>query len=247
MDVPNDRLLLMKSWISECENGHPACTVKGDGFRPTRLLDLEKFKDSRDVALISTADSPSGNAHYVTLSHGWDRSKRGPFPTVSANIDQRMRRISFDELPLTFQDAVDITRKLDVRYLWIDSLCMVQDQPEDVEQETAAMGQIYEQSYCTLAAASSHDEHGGCRVNAGKSAQKEPFRYLDIELHTERVRFFETKPCFWGNQYRCGPLRNRAWALPERLLSRGCCTSPRIPSCGSVKRRKLRRSCHGHR
>jgi len=220
MDVPNDQLLLMKSWISECENAHPACTAKEDGFRPTRLLDLRKFGDSRDLALISTADSPRENAHYITLSHGWDRSGRGSFTTISTNIDQRLRCILFDELPLTFQDAVDITRKLDIRYLWIDSLCIVQDQPEDVKKETAAMGQVYGQSYCTLAAASSRNEHEGCRVNADKNAKKEPFRYLDIELHTERVRFFETMPCYWGDQYRCGPLRKRAWALPERLLSR---------------------------
>ncbi|PMD19341.1 heterokaryon incompatibility, partial [Hyaloscypha hepaticicola] len=65
-------------------------------------------------------------------------------------------------LPKTFQDAVLITRDLGVRYLWIDSLCIIQDSDEDWEQEAARMSEVYANGYVMLAAHGSENCHGGC-------------------------------------------------------------------------------------
>ena len=219
--LPDDQFRLMRCWINECENTHPTCASKGDTFRPTRLLDLCKFGESRDLALVSTEDPTWESARYVTLSYYWGSDDGGRVNTTSSNIDERLRLIRFDELPLTFQDAVDITRKLDVRYLWIDSLCILQDSHDDWERQAAVFGQVFAHSYCTLAASSSSGHHGGCRVNADKSTQRDPFRYLDLELQSERIRIFgRHRPFRWGEQYHRGPLRRWAWALQERHLSR---------------------------
>lgn len=67
-----------------------------------------------------------------------------------------------EELPTTFQHAVIITQKLDVRFLWIDSLCIVQDDPSDWEVEASKMASIYSASFLTIAAVSSFNGNGGC-------------------------------------------------------------------------------------
>ncbi|KAK2050895.1 HET-domain-containing protein, partial [Colletotrichum caudatum] len=97
---------------------------------------------------------------YTTLSHCW-----GPRPvirTTSRTIDDHLGALPLDGLPPTFRDAVSITRSLGIRYVWIDSLCIVQDSEEDWELESARMGAVYASSYLTIAASASPDSTGGC-------------------------------------------------------------------------------------
>lgn len=70
--------------------------------------------------------------------------------------------IAVSYLPKTFQDAIKITRHLDIKYLWIDCLCIIQDDPDDWEREAAAMSQVYRNSYLTISAAASQDSYSGC-------------------------------------------------------------------------------------
>lgn len=81
--------------------------------------------------------------------------------TKHSTIQERRSRIPFASLPLTFRHAVQITRDLGVRYLWIDSLCIIQDSVEDWEVESSRMGAIYMHSYVTLAADSSRSSDAG--------------------------------------------------------------------------------------
>lgn len=64
-------------------------------------------------------------------------------------------------LPRTFRHAVEATRRLDVRYLWIDSLCIVQNSQRDWGHQSRDMGPIYALAFCTIAADGSPDSHGG--------------------------------------------------------------------------------------
>src|SRR5256885_2469339 len=73
----------------------------------------------------------------------------------------RMRCISFSEMPRTLQDAVIVTCRLGLRFLWVDALCIVQDDKSDWLQEAGKIGDIYMHSYCTIAAhAAQHADHG---------------------------------------------------------------------------------------
>jgi len=69
------------------------------------------------------------------------------------------------DLPSTFQDAVRITKSLQVRYLWIDSLCIIQDDFSDWEREASLMGNVYANSFLTIAASSSTDDSSGCLLS----------------------------------------------------------------------------------
>jgi len=131
---------------------------------------------------------------------------------------QRLKCINFESLPLTFQDAVKITRDLCIRYLWVDSLCIVQDDPDAWSSESGRMGNIYASSTCTLSAASSPNSFGGCRVNA-HNKRTYSARHLDLQFDTQRIRIFEDMPRDWINEYLENPLVTRGWALQEKELS----------------------------
>ena len=85
----------------------------------------------------------------------------GPLRTLTVNIEDRLKSIPMNILPRTFRDAVKVTRGLGLRYIWIDSLCIIQDSKSDWEQEAAQMADIYKGSYVTIAAEGSRDSHGG--------------------------------------------------------------------------------------
>lgn len=130
----------------------------------------------------------------VTLSHCWDPLSKRPVTTTTANLEQQLKRVPFGELPLSFKDAVQITPSLDVRYLWIDSLCIAQDSREDWEREVAVMRQIYAHSLCTLAASSSESSEGVCRVSSKAPTLIDRNSPLNLSIGSQRIRFFEKNP-----------------------------------------------------
>ncbi|KAJ5087745.1 HET-domain-containing protein [Penicillium angulare] len=95
--------------------------------RPTRVIDVDPDSSSTDVRLI---ESKGRQARYIALSHRWGGSET--LTTTSSTLDRRISGINLNELPKTFQDAIKIARLLHVRYLWIDSLCVIQDDTKDL-------------------------------------------------------------------------------------------------------------------
>jgi len=100
--------------------------------------------------------------HYLALSHCWGPSVSGErLITTKATLESRLKSIPLSKMPSNFFDATIITRKLGYRYLWIDSLCIIQDSCEDWETESANMGNIYTNASLTLAAAAAKDSDVG--------------------------------------------------------------------------------------
>ena len=89
---------------------------------------------------------------------------------------------------------MQITPSLDVRYLWIDSLCIAQDSREDWEREVAVTGQIYAHSLRILAASSSESSEGRCRVGSKASASIDRNPPLILSIGSQKTRFFEKSP-----------------------------------------------------
>ena len=78
---------------------------------------------------------------YAALSHCWGKVR--PLTTTSTNLNQHLISIPLSSMPEMFQDAVIASRELGIRYLWIDSLCIIQDSVEDWELECSKMGRVY--------------------------------------------------------------------------------------------------------
>jgi hypothetical protein len=117
-------------------------------------------------------------------------------------------------------DAIIVTRNLQLNYLWIDALCIVQDDPDDWEREALSMSEVYTQSGITLAATSSSDSDGGLFFprQTGRAAQL-LWTFSDGSP-PERVNFrsYNHRDC--DTLIRRGPLNKRSWAFQERYLSR---------------------------
>jgi hypothetical protein len=88
----------------------------------------------------------------MTLSYKWAADATAAASTISLNLDARLESLAPSYLPLLFLHAVEASHKLGVRYLWIDSLCILQDSGADFETEAAMMSKIYRYSHCTISA-----------------------------------------------------------------------------------------------
>lgn len=97
---------------------------------------------------------------YATLSHCWGSSKPACM-TTTKTLARNMAGIPWCTLSKTFQDTIDLLRKLGIDYVWIDSMCIVQDDLEDWTAEAVKMGSIYANSMLTIAATNSKDGNGG--------------------------------------------------------------------------------------
>src|SRR5262249_54107568 len=123
---------------------------------PTRLLDLGS-KASTTISLYET--QPTDSLKYIALSHPW--GKGAHFCTFRSNINKYKNGIAFDNLPATFQHAVITTRELGLRYLWIDSICIIQGLESDFNQEVKRMEDVFSSAYCVLAASSAKGQDDG--------------------------------------------------------------------------------------
>ncbi|KFY18990.1 hypothetical protein V493_08208 [Pseudogymnoascus sp. VKM F-4281 (FW-2241)] len=171
----DDPLNLSKinSWLDECGKDHYRCHPDGDHVveagnpLPTRLIDTKAFDVSGGVRLILTegwveAMVNNRRASYAALSHCWGKVTDYMPKTTMANLKHMREGIPWDSLPKTFQDAITIAREINIRYLWSDALCIVQDDCNDVAIECSRMHFVYSMAFCTIAAADAKDGREGC-------------------------------------------------------------------------------------
>jgi hypothetical protein len=102
---------------------------------------------------------PQEKGKYIALSYCWGTSLA--YKTMTENRNEHMKGIQFVHLPKTLQDSILITRYLNIRYIWIDCLCIIQNDSLDWQREAAGMAQIYSNSYLTIAAARATDSSQG--------------------------------------------------------------------------------------
>jgi hypothetical protein len=161
---------------------------------------------------------------YACLSHCWGR--KPVLETTPESIDEFQRSIPWNAIPATFRDAIEFTRALGLQYLWIDSLCIIQHDtsvPSDWQRESSRMASIYENSYITLAAATSQDSTIGC-FDGKDWSEFEPYRLTAIpKLDARGCSIYARRSLphtLERVHYTYFPLLSRAWVFQERLLSR---------------------------
>ncbi|KAF2787239.1 HET-domain-containing protein [Melanomma pulvis-pyrius CBS 109.77] len=215
-------------WLNNCLTNHNTlCPTFGLVLNPlpARVLDLGPFPDGNgkdDVRLLQTSTEIG---YYACLSHCWGTGTR-PLETTRDTFSLHEVGIELAALPKTFQEAVTFTRRLSIRYLWIDSLCIIQDDNDDWRVQSALMAEIYQNALLTIAASASAGPEMGLFRTVGVERQ-----YLDWELSVEEKEAKEkehsTNGIFQNIRIRVPlphdvnqhPLLTRAWAFQERLLS----------------------------
>lgn len=186
---------------------------------PARLLEIE-----RDSVRLIDFNNETMPGQYAALSYCWgdpsELESRPPFTTKTTNIqDLQQSGMAISSLPLTIQQALWLCRTLDIRYIWIDSLCIIQNLPEDWEREATKMETVYARSKVTIIAASSTSCHSG---------------FLDVRLCYTHLTVPPNSPFRLSAKVRCksgfhrkrdefqfisDPIDSRGWTVQEELLS----------------------------
>ncbi|KAK3360571.1 heterokaryon incompatibility protein-domain-containing protein [Lasiosphaeria hispida] len=214
---------LLREWLDECGRGHSRFGCReppgehGTRFLPTRVLDLEYWQNGGLIRLHCTQES---NCYeYVALSHCWGAPSEDEWEAVcthGGNFEMRCHKIVFADLPRTFQDAVIATRKLGKRYLWIDSLCIIQRDEEDWEKESALMESVFSSAYCTISATSARTFNDGFLL---ARPDQDCIPVPNAPQAAGPLWLSETVDNFHADVEE-GPVNRRGWVLQERVLSR---------------------------
>lgn len=222
---------LAKSWIEECEKEHSSCQTSSKPFYPTRLVELcsasGECEPDGPVRLVSQkaaeqlAKQSAFEGRYVTLSHRWGKSSF--IKLEKDNLARFQHAIHFSDLPLTFQHAVSFARKLGVRWIWIDALCIIQDSENDWLLESATMYEVYAHSYCNISATAAHDSSEGLFRTRDPNhdwTQTVTVRVKDIvDVNEGRFNCTVLDLSFWESSVEQAPVNVRSWVLQERLLA----------------------------
>jgi hypothetical protein len=137
---------LIRHWLKQCTENHAPCNASiPEPWAPTRLLDIGTAEDD-DIRLVERDESLFGKQPYATLSHCWGQTINKT--TTSRNLAQHHERIALLELSKTFRHTIEVARSFNLRYLWIDSLCIIQDSKSDWEHESDLMSKVYR--YCFI-------------------------------------------------------------------------------------------------
>ncbi|KAL7926466.1 heterokaryon incompatibility domain-containing protein [Trichoderma austrokoningii] len=246
---------LVGRWLGACKRDHPCCreTLSGALLDEARLPELPSRV--MHVAGNSVRLLPSGGrrGRYATLSHCWGSSGRQPLKTTRANLEEHLDDIPWASIPKTFQDAITVTRNIGLEYVWIDSLCIVQDDHRDWLTESKRMGSIYERAEVTIAA--SHTP--GCwegfffaRCPPPPSVEMPNFfSHHETDAASKAIQVFATirRDTATNTFPEFGALNSRAWATQEWLLSRRIVFFTKgaiIWSCKAITQRETGERCY---
>ena len=155
---------MVQHWLQKCLKEHETGieAASSAGFAPSRLVDVGDLQ-STHWKLSTSLDRSTEDPLYLTLSDRWGT---GTFTKLLASTCDDMRRGQpLSDLPKSFQDAIEVTKRLGQRYIWIDFLCIVQDSYEDWLHESAMMQDIYAHSLMNIAALGASDTERGSFVN----------------------------------------------------------------------------------
>ncbi|GAB1318643.1 hypothetical protein MFIFM68171_08853 [Madurella fahalii] len=202
IDIPR-----VARWIDSCTRDHSCLVNEAGGLPGLKSLRLIDVVDNCIV------EKP-GAVKYVTLSYVWGAVSN--IRLTKANRAFLMRRGPLEGvlLPRTILDSVVLVRKLGLRYLWVDSLCLVQNDTEDLQRGVMVMDHIYERSWLTIVAACGHDANSGL-VGMHDGDREMEFLVREITPGTFLGVCFDVDAHLKWSVYE-----SRAWTFQEHVLSR---------------------------
>lgn len=178
--------------------------------------------DANPPRLVDTVNIVPG-CRYLTLSHRWGSGK--VFKLLRANIESLKKALPVDQLSKTFRDAIDFTREIGGEYIWIDSLCIIQDSPSDWENESKKMGDIYLGAHLGIAATGTGDPSGGLFVQRDKKLVEHIPVHVGTHVCDEHRHVLHPGHYsliwrhVWEHGVEAAPLNTRGWVVQERFLA----------------------------
>ncbi|PMD16259.1 HET-domain-containing protein [Hyaloscypha hepaticicola] len=213
---------LARDWLENCLKTHKQCLKPSGSFMPTRVIEILHVRGNRVLRLRETRSEKP--VPYAALTYCWGGEQ--DVCTTNKTLHRHLTRINLADLPATVRDAILVTEKLGLRWIWIDSFCILQDDDYDKAVEIGQMPLIYNQATITIAASrASHVNEGFLHSRYNGDSPETIFQlprtYANGKVDSVTFR----SPIETVTE----PLDFRAWALQERYLS------PRILEYGSYQ------------
>ena len=188
-------------WLQTCLETHRSCRSALNSRLPARVLHVGQTDES-SIYLVE----PQDNTAYICLSYSWGKSEF--LKLTTKNLQACREGILVDSLPTSFQHVIELARRLDVKYVWIDALCILQNDKRDWEVEGSKMADIYQSSLLTVA------------MSNGSNPDQDCLPKIEIEtIDSIQARLiYHFLDYFLPNGFYF-PLTERAWAFQERLLA----------------------------
>lgn len=218
----DDNLRVIGSWLHSCQNGESNCSVLADlTFKPTRLIDVGlPGSNSVNPCLVRGETLQGEPVEYVALSYCWGvQGQQRPWLLIKETLPKFEKEIPLDVLPKTIADAVTVARANKIQYLWVDSICIIQDDPDDWTHEAYRMHQVYSCSLFTIIS-------GTDTATGGLFQPRDQLKVSAAEVPvgppsgspTHQLAMY---PCLVGvpDTTGGGEASKRAWCYQEELLS----------------------------
>jgi hypothetical protein len=197
----------VKRRLKVCQSRH-RCSNK-TSYLPTRVIDVGSVASGLPPYLCIPSKGTKGS--YIALSYKWGGEQKAR--TTSKTLYEYTRKLPVDNLPRTIQDSLVITRKLGIRYLWIDAFCIIQDSLQDQAKEIDTMGTVYQNAMATIATTCSQSvDDGFLQSFSRQHSPSLPFKLPNSGVANVAIA---DVGCHWVR----GPLDRRAWAFQEFHLS----------------------------
>lgn len=212
---------IWRYWYDTCTKSHTECQRAQTGlsrFTPSRLIKIlePESTESRDLRWRLVLGNTIPDVPYVTLSHCWGTSQHTVL--TNANLEVLKNISDCASLPKTYQDAMIIAHSLGFRHIWIDSLCIIQDNQADWLRESSNMDKVYKTSSCNIAATWARDGTGGCFSESDPALTS--LTTVSITSSSGEMAEYQI-----GNadakqgDIEAAALNTRAWVFQERYLS----------------------------
>ncbi|KAB8251410.1 heterokaryon incompatibility protein-domain-containing protein [Aspergillus flavus] len=202
-----------------------ACSNREKPVLPKRVVRLASY----NMSPVLYETSHGERADYVALSYCWGGEKH--LLTTQNTIRSHKAGIPWSQIPQTLKDAMQLTLELGVEFIWIDALCIIQDDPVDWMEEASKFGSVYRDALITVSVTASPNTTSG--IFCGERSHRHNLRthvasmenidiYMRQACSTTYVGLFEHLNIF-GNGYQeeeVLPILGRGWTFQERILSR---------------------------
>ncbi|KAH7020597.1 heterokaryon incompatibility protein-domain-containing protein [Ilyonectria destructans] len=205
----------VKTWLDECHSSHGECD-KGQlgpekaAALPTFLLNIGLDEDQVYLERVRS----SSDIDYAALSYCWGKMQSQA--TTVANLESHMAGIPSRNLPRTICDAVTVARTLGISFLWVDSLCIIQDSHAARQEELRRMGPIYHNAHLVISAASARTCEDGFLQDRPR-----PSEYIRMPFGDDGCVYFVPRLSKYSSEgLGHDPIDERAWTFQESYLAR---------------------------
>ncbi|CVL12206.1 hypothetical protein FPRO06_03475 [Fusarium proliferatum] len=198
-------------WLQTCNKDHEATEADSTGYLKP-LMSTLRVIDTVDNC-VKEVDTPFD---YICLSYVWGTGSQTQYTTKTRDQLSKPGGLGNVELPQTILDAIRVTRELGIRYIWIDALCIMQDDKDDKARIISNMGTIYANAVLSIMASSNVNPTDGLPGVGVPRSQEQSIEKLQgitlaVAFQDARQKYFDIEDRLWNT---------RAWTFQERVLSK---------------------------